>query len=148
VSRPKGRTAACSREDARQRLRHAESFLYAADLTLGERVETAEDDSINLSGVAAALAVLAGIAAADAACCHRLGMRSRGRSRGQDHAQAVALVRDVIPHGQDIAKDLHRLLDLKDNAHYGILGVSDAEARRAVDWARRTTDRAREVLEG
>jgi hypothetical protein len=143
MSRTKGRTTDCSREDAQQRLRRAESFLYVADITLGERVETPEEqDGINLSGVAAALAVLAGIAAADAACCHRLGMRSRG----QAHAQAVALVRTVVPRGEDLANDLDRLLDLKDNAHYGILGVSDADARRAVGWARRTTDRAREVL--
>ncbi len=143
MSRPKGRTAACSREDAKERFRRAESFLYGADLTLGERVETPEtNDAINLSGVAAALAVLAGIAAADAVCCHRLGVRSRG----QDHDQAVALVRDIVPHGADLATDLDRLLDLKDNAHYGILGVSDAEARRSVGWARRIVGRAREVL--
>lgn len=65
--------------------------------------------------------------------CHRLGMRSRGL----DHAQAVSLVKQVIPHGDELANDLDRLLDLKDNAHYGVLGVGDAEARRAVEWARR-----------
>ena len=59
------------------------------------------------------------------------------RSRGQDHAQAVSLVKQVIPHGDELANDLDRLLDLKDNAHYGVLGVADAEARRAVEWARR-----------
>lgn len=134
MSRPKGRTADCSSEDARNRLKRAEAFLTVAELVLGERIETdADRDEINLSGVAAALAVLAGIAAADAACCHRLGTRSRG----QDHAQAVALVKQVIPHGDELASDLDRLLDLKDNAHYGVLGVADAEARRAVEWARR-----------
>ena len=134
MSRRKGRTADCSSEDARNRLKRAEAFLTVAELVLGERIETdADHDEINLSGVAAALAVLAGIAAADAACCHRLGTRSRG----QDHAQAVALVKQVIPHGDELANDLDRLLDLKDNAHYGVLGVADAEARRAVEWARR-----------
>jgi hypothetical protein len=98
--------------------------------------------AINLSGVAAALAVLAGIAAADAASCHRLGVRSRGH----DHAQAVELVKLVVPHGDDIARDLDRLLDLKDNAHYGILGVADGDARKAVEWARRTIDNTRAVL--
>ena len=145
MSRAKGRTTPCSRDDAQQRLRRAESFLYVADLTLGERVETPEaDDAINLSGVASALAVLAGIAAVDAACCHRIGVRSRG----QDHREAVDLVRTVLPSGEDLARDLARLLDLKDNAHYGILGVSDAEARHAVEWARRAIERAREVLHG
>ena len=134
MSRRKGRTADCSSEDARNRLKRAEAFLTVAELVLGERIETdADHDEINLSGVAAALAVLAGIAAADAACCHRLGTRSRG----QDHAQAVALVKQAIPHGDELASDLDPLLDLKDNAHYGVLGVADAEARRAVEWPRR-----------
>lgn len=143
MTRPKGRTTGCSKDDARNRFKRAESFMVVADFVLGERVETPEqDDSINLSGVAAALAVLAGIAAADAASCHRLGIRSRG----QDHAQAVDLVKQVVPHGDDLARDLDRLLDLKDNAHYGILGVSDDDARKAVEWARRAIDNARAVL--
>ena len=143
MTRPKGRTVGCSRDDARNRLKRAESFLVVADLVLGERIEMPDqDDAINLSGVAAALAVLAGIAAADAACCHRLGVRSRG----QDHIQAVKLVRQVNPNGDDLAQDLDRLLDLKDNAHYGILGVSDSDARKATEWARRMTDNAHAVL--
>lgn len=112
-------------------------------MTLGERIEILEDDdSINLSGVAAALAVLAGIAAVDAATCHRLGVRSRG----QDHAEAVPIVRDVVPHGEALSKDLDRLLDLKDNAQYGVLSVSDGEARRTVEWARRMVANTRDVL--
>lgn len=131
--RAKSRTASCSKDDARNRFKRAESFLIVADLVLGERVETSEqEDGINLSGVAAA----------DAACCHRLGTRSRG----QDHAQAVDLVRQVSPHGEELARDLDRLLDLKDNAHYGILGVSDAETSKAVEWARRTIANTRAVL--
>jgi hypothetical protein len=53
-------------------------FADVADLVLGEHVDTAP-------GVAAALSVLAGIAAADAACGAVLGRRSRG----QDHRQAA-----------------------------------------------------------
>ena len=63
----------------KNRLKHGKAFLAVAELVLGKRIEAnADRDDINLSGVAAALSVLAGIAAADAACCHRLGMRSRG----------------------------------------------------------------------
>ena len=143
MTRAKSRMASCSKEDARSRFKRAESFLIVADLVLGERVETYEqEDGINLSGVAAALAVLSGIAAADAACCYRLGTRSRG----QDHAQAVDLVKQVIPHGEDLARDLDRMLVLKDNAHYGILGVSDVESRNAVGWARRMIANTRVVL--
>jgi hypothetical protein len=143
MSRPKGRTADCSREDARNRLKQGRAFLAVAELVEGERFGTSSDnDSLSLSGVAAALSVLAGVAAADAACCHRLGLRSSGL----DHAQAVALVRQVIPHGDELANDLDRLLDLEDSAHYGALGVVDAEARRAVEWARRMLKNTGAVL--
>jgi hypothetical protein len=50
---------------------------------------------------AASSAVLAGIAAADAACCTVLGERSRS----QDHRDATRLVRDVAPGGADAAKN-------------------------------------------
>jgi hypothetical protein len=49
------------------------------------------------------MAVLAGIAASDAACCASLGRRSRG---------------------QEASKTLSRLLDLKDTAQYGLISVS------------------------
>lgn len=141
--RPRGRTAPCSRADASARLRRADEFLYVADLVLGAEVGAGEDDdAINLSGVAAALAVLSGIAAADAACCHRLG----ARSRGQNHKEAVALLETVVPHGPAMAVDLDRLLDIKDNAHYGVLGVSQKEARSALTHAERIAAAARAVL--
>jgi hypothetical protein len=143
VSRPGGRTAPCSRADAQSRFRRAEAFLYVADLVLGEEVAAdGNEDAINLSGVAAALAVLAGIAAADAACCHSLGVRSRG----QDHRQAVAHLETVVPDGPAMASDLDRLLDLKDNAHYGVLGVSQKEARSAVARAGRIVAAAKAIL--
>ena len=138
-----GRTKPCSRADAQGRFRRAETFLYVADLVLGEEVGSDEDDDgINLSGVSALFAVLAGIAAADAACCHRLA----AHSRGQDHKQAVALVRTVIPNGPAMANDLDRLLDLQDNAHNDVLGVSQTEARSAVEQARRVVEAAKAVL--
>jgi len=145
MARPKGRTAGCDRDDARGRLKRAEEFLAVAELVLGERMDTPlEDDAINLGGVSAALAVLAGIAAADAATCVRLGVRARG----QDHADAVELLKTVVPGGPELARDLDRLLDVKDNASYGVLGVSDGEASKAVDRARRMVDGARQVIEG
>jgi hypothetical protein len=69
----------------------AQSFLTGAELALG----VGDDPLLDLPGVAAALAVLAGAAAADAACCAALGERSRG----QAHQEAIALVRTVRPHG-------------------------------------------------
>ncbi|PPK93742.1 hypothetical protein CLV92_10918 [Kineococcus xinjiangensis] len=92
--------------------------------------------------MAAALAVLSGIATADAVCCSRLGQRSRG----QDHRQAVDLVASVRPDGAALAKDLRRLLDIKDQAHYAASMVSPARAAQAVDWARRMHDQATRSL--
>jgi hypothetical protein len=145
VTRRGRRTAPCSAEDARARLRHAVEFLEVAELVLGQRVEPkGDDDPLNLSGVSAALAVLAGIAASDAATCFRLALMARG----QDHREAVDLLATVRPHGPDLSKNLDRLLDLKDSAHYGVLGLSDAEAGRAVEWARRMVTMVRVVLGG
>ena len=74
---PRGgsRTQQCGAEHARTRLSQARAFLEVADL-VGD-----EHDNVATPGVAAALAVLAGIAASDAACCAVPGERSRG----QDH---------------------------------------------------------------
>jgi hypothetical protein len=76
--------------------------------------------ALEYASAAAALAVLAGIAAADAACCHVLGRRSRG----QDHRPATELVGQIEPDGQQASNALRRLLDLKDQAHYGLFDVS------------------------
>lgn len=91
-------------------MQQAEAFVMAADLVLSDETDTAT------TGVAAALAVLAGIAASDAACCAKLGKRTRG----QDHAEAIKLVQTVVPHGVAMAKDLARLLAAKDESHYEI----------------------------
>src|SRR5687767_10904702 len=62
VSRSKTRAQQCDRADAKVRLAHGRKFLEVAKLVEGEDVEES-------ASVAASLAVLAGIAAADAACC-------------------------------------------------------------------------------
>lgn len=77
--------------------------------------------------------MLAGIAAADAACCARLGFVSRG----QDHSQAVALVATVRPDGDKLAKDLERLLVIKDKVQYQAIMVSLPEAKAAVNQSKR-----------
>lgn len=121
------RTQQCDRRDARTRLEHARSFLAAAHL-----VGTDRDELATLS-VSAALAVLAAIAASDAVCCAVLSQRARG----QDHQQSVALLRTVTPDGPDMARDLERLLAIKDDAHYGLLDVSSQRATSALRQARR-----------
>ena len=98
-----------------------------AELTASEREIAAS------ANVAAALAVLAGIAATDAACCKALGVRSRG----QDHRQAADLVEQIEPGGRDAAKALRRLLDHKDAAEYGFTRVA---GQTLVALLRRATD--------
>lgn len=136
--RRSGRTATCDRADAIVRLRHAESFLLVADLVLDQ----SDDPALALASVASSLAVLAGIAAADATCCVALGRRARG----QNHDEAVALVRTVAPNGEAMARDLSRLLALKDDAQYGVLIVSSERARSSVGWARRLLAATHEVV--
>ena len=73
-----GRTQPCDRAQARTRLNHAEKSLEVAELVAGERA-IPESRS-----VAAALAILSGIAASDAACAATITARRRrfyGRSK-------------------------------------------------------------------
>lgn len=120
-----GRTQHCTPADARVRLQHAKKFLEVAQL-----IAEPEQDREYVSA-ATALAVLAGIAAADAACCHTL----HRRSRGQNHRQAADLVEQIVPGGPEASKSLGRLLNLKDQAHYGLFDISgrdfDAALRQA-----------------
>lgn len=131
------RTSDCTPAQGRSRLQQADAFVMAAKLVLSDDTDTATPS------VAAALAVLAGIAASDAACCARL----RRRPRSQDHTEAVRLLRTVEPHGESMAKDLARLLASKDESHYGVSLVDRAKARRLVGYARRITEVAAQVLE-
>jgi hypothetical protein len=120
-----GRTQQCSAADAERRLRHARKFIEVAVLVAGE------GDEIEYSSQAAALAVLSGIAAADSACCKALGRRSRA----QDHRSATALVEQVQPGGREAAKALNRLLNLKDEAQYGLFDVAGQDLKSALRQA-------------
>lgn len=126
------RTQSCGRNEAGTRLAHSRKFLEVAEIVASEK-EIPESAS-----VAAALAVLAGIAASDAACCAALGRRSCS----QDHHDAEALLSQVEPAGADAANTLRRLLDVKDTAHYGLIHLSQQrlsavlrQAGKLVDFA-------------
>jgi hypothetical protein len=138
MTRRSGKTAECDSAAARVRLRQAESFVSVAESVLAEPA----DGNLPLPGVAAALAVLAGIAASDAACCSRLGRVHRG----PDHADAIDLVRTVEPDGKQLANDLTRLLAIKDDVHYGAIAISAADASAAVNRARRMVNTARDIV--
>jgi hypothetical protein len=66
------------------------------------------------------------------------------RHRGDDHRRDADLLRTATPDGDELAKALLKLLDLKDAAHYGVLVVASRKARDAVRWSGRLVDRARQ----
>jgi hypothetical protein len=129
TGRRAGRVQRCGDADARRRLEQARQFLDVAEVAAeGQK----DDGGLEYGNAAATLAVLAGIAAADAACCKALG----GRSRADDHRQAEVLVEQIAPGGQEAAKRLRGLIALKSNAQYGFHGVGRSELVRALRQAR------------
>jgi len=135
VSRSRlGRSQTCGEPQARAKLARAKTFLETAELIQDET----EPDFIS---VAAALAVLAGIAAADAACCHALGRRSRS----DNHHDAEALIETITPGGKSAASALRRLLNLKDEAHYAFYAVGRPSLIAAMRQARTLIEFAGDV---
>ena len=130
------RTAKCGKQEARVRLATARAYLEVASV----RAEQSRDEFLN---VAAGLEVLAGIAASDAICCARL----RSRHRGDDHRSAADLLKTAVPDGAKLSASFARLLDVKDEAHYGVIVVSPRKARNAVGWAASLVARAADEVE-
>jgi hypothetical protein len=130
-----GRTQVCDRTHARTRIDNAEKSLEVAELVAAEREIPAS------RSVAAALAVLSGIASADAACCAALGRRSRG----DDHRRAAALLREIVG-GEAAAKALIELINLKDTAQYGLIPITKRELTTTLRRATSILEFAHEVL--
>lgn len=130
-----GRTQPCGAPEAGRRLARAERFLETARLIQDE-------PDPDFMSVAAALAVLAGIAASDAACCKALGRRSRS----DDHHDAERLLETITPGGLDAANALRRLINVKDEAHYGFYSVGRQELSRSIGQADKLLRFARAVL--
>ncbi|MBM6404828.1 hypothetical protein JQN72_11305 [Phycicoccus sp. CSK15P-2] len=114
------RVVTCTPKEGRARRDQAQALLDVAELVLGEERREAH--------VAAALAVLAGIAATDAICGLSLGRWSRG----QDHAQAVNLLGEVALRDTTLPTKLRRLLAEKDAAHYSPSLITVEKARAMV----------------
>jgi hypothetical protein len=131
------RTITANIAHARVRRSTAEAYLDVADMVLGEESRPA------MTSVAAGLAVLAGIASADAICARRLGQIHRG----DDHRSAAGLLERAVPDGKKLAATFLRLVDIKDEAHYGLIIVTPARARSAVRWAQQLLARAQEELD-
>lgn len=51
-----------------------------------------------------------------------------------------------LVHGRPLSRDLARLLDIKDGAHYGLVYVSGQKASAAIRQARRLLDAAQVLV--
>jgi hypothetical protein len=101
--------------DAKARLRDAEAFLEAAELSKN-------------SDVIATNAIHAAIAAADAICCVAL----RERSADGNHSAAVQLLGEI---DKTLAATLRRALDRKNQAAYEARDIADADAQACIRQA-------------
>ena len=101
-----------------------EAERYAAHAEIEPFSEVPEDRSTTVS-----IAIMAGIAAADAICCKALGEHSAS----PDHKHALAMLREVPDPGKESASRLDTLIDLKPKAMYGV-GVHPnmSETKRAM----------------
>lgn len=137
-ARSRGKTVQAGAGEARRRLEAARAFVSVAELLSAEP----EDPVLPLRGVAAAVAVLGGIAAADAICAARLGEMFRG----DDHAQAGDLLARARPEGARVRTDFTRLISVKDQVHYQAILVTPTESAAAIRRARRILAAAEEAL--
>lgn len=114
-----------SAADVRLRAGHARAFLAAAVLVdeLGDAAEISPRTNI-----VGSLAVLAGIAASDAICGHRLAEKAAG----ENHSDAVRILQAACRPGRDLSKNLQRLLDAKSNTHYAATDIGERRARELV----------------
>ncbi len=125
------RTRSVNAPQARAYVGKAEEYLSAAT------AELAADRPI----AATSLAIHAGINAADAVTGMRLGQRAAG----QDHDQALVLLRTAGPDGTAVAKELARLLPMKTRAEYEPDDIPKSDVSKAVERARRIVEVARRI---
>jgi hypothetical protein len=112
-------------------------------LEVAELAADVDDPNLEYGSVAASVAILAGIAAADAACCRALGQRSRS----DDHHDAEALLVEVTPGGKRAAGQLRKLITLKDAAHYGFVSVTASQLKQSIRQTQQLVEFAEAVLQ-
>jgi phosphoribosyl 1,2-cyclic phosphodiesterase len=124
-----GRTRQCPEIVRARRLKKAIEFHDAAVLV--------EDVAPN---AAVDLLVGAGIAAADAICCSRLGAHAAGES----HNEAIALLEKAEPK---VAKHLRSLLNLKSKVAYTHHSVTTDDHKKANRAASNLVEAARRIAQ-
>ncbi|MDQ1295357.1 MAG: hypothetical protein QG608_3242 [Actinomycetota bacterium] len=110
-------------------------------LTAAEIIMELADDGTDIGDAYVTLCVHAGIAAADAMCAHHLGQHNSG----ENHHEAVALLKRVHPEGRALATDLSQLLSLKTRAGYTHRPVTAQDRCTAGRRAERLVDAARSL---
>ena len=130
------KTRPCDAGDARNRLAQARRFLEAAELYDG-------DEDPQAANVSATNAVMAAIAASDAACCAYFGEHPQGDA----HAEAPDLVKRIPDGGTAASQALRRAVALKNKAQYNLLPISKADRDTAHKQARKIIAFAADVLE-
>jgi hypothetical protein len=128
------RTQICSEARIRGRLANGIEFFEVA--------EAAREQHPDRANAWVTLYVHAGIAAADVICCRALGYHTSG----DDHVEAIALLRSVQPDGPQLANALSTLLSMKTRAGYsdGPVGSDDRvrAPRRAQELIKAARQRA------
>lgn len=118
----RGKSSVCGRKSAQDRLDVAREYQELAHSK--SNLETGA-----VRNAMAGNAILAGIAAADAICCIRLGERSTS----SDHSDAVLLLAKV---NSELAQKLSTLIGSKPTSHYGenFIGIETLKScLRAMD---------------
>jgi hypothetical protein len=120
--------------DADKTWAHGRRDVGAKYLEVAELAATEDGEAIN---VCVGLAVLAGIAAADAICISAMGHHYSG----SDHAAAADLLGRV---DKDLARKLRSLISFKPGAYYGNALLTSAQRASALGAARALVDEARQ----
>ncbi|KRE22869.1 hypothetical protein ASG80_08265 [Agromyces sp. Soil535] len=116
--------------DVATRASHARAFMAAAELVDALADDAGIESKANLLG---SLAVLAGIAASDAICGASLGERAAG----ENHTDAVVLLKRASPPEDSSSAQLKRLLDAKTTTQYSPILIGDTKAADLLTAAQR-----------
>jgi len=130
-----GRTRPCDDAVVEGRLRKAEQFWEAAEIT-----REFADDEAEVGDAYVTLCVHAGVAASDVICCLTLGEHASG----EDHTEALTLIANVRPGGKELAKALAVLLGMKTRAGYSARPVTAPDRKRAQRQAQQLLQAARD----
>ncbi len=119
-------------QDAKAHLQKAAEFLNAATITLDNE----------LFNAATSNAVSCGVNAKDAIC-----LKLTGRSdKMENHSDAAAELKRASATASVLGPTLTRLLGMKSRSQYQTASVARADATKALEWAQRMYDGAKEIV--